>query len=131
MKSDCCDLEVIVNTSNEGTSCYVCKGCGKACDVVSETQPTEPDRWACAACGAEGLGGCEELLVHLAECEEYFRMNRYVLRLTPEQWARVRWPSEWGYDWLGMAEEELRQIIEFALQDLKPQVEDFSLKGEE
>jgi len=135
MKSKCCGENLWIKSSTDGTGFYVCAKCGEACDVVSETQPTEPDRWACAACGAEGLGGREELLLHLAECEEYFRMNRYVPRLTPDQWAKVRWPDTETSETEAyrlytntafevMCRKLCEWAINYALQDLRPEGEE-------
>jgi hypothetical protein len=32
-RSSCCGAQVRVDSGDEGTSCYVCEGCGKPCDV--------------------------------------------------------------------------------------------------
>jgi len=34
MKSNCCGANVKVSTSDEGTSCYVCLECNRACDFA-------------------------------------------------------------------------------------------------
>lgn len=31
--SNCCGASISVETADEGTSCYVCADCGKACDA--------------------------------------------------------------------------------------------------
>lgn len=90
MKSKCCNVEVMVNTSNEGTSCYVCRECKEACDIAED-----------------------------------------VPRLTPEQWARVRWPDDRALTELYHTEHDgepqgsykrmMTKAIRYALQDLKPQ----------
>jgi hypothetical protein len=35
--SNCCKCQVNVDSSDEGTSCYVCSGCKRACDLFEET----------------------------------------------------------------------------------------------
>lgn len=34
--SNCCKAQVTVDSSDEGTSCFVCSGCKKACDLFEE-----------------------------------------------------------------------------------------------
>lgn len=40
MKSNCCGADVTVPTSDEGTSCYVCLECNRACDAAAPPQET-------------------------------------------------------------------------------------------
>jgi len=35
-KSKCCNVLVIVDSGDEGTSCWVCTKCGEACDIIQE-----------------------------------------------------------------------------------------------
>lgn len=124
MKSKCCNVEVIVNTSNEGTSYYVCRECKEACDVACEPliEPKFVGRWQ----GEDSKDSLEMAL------------TAQVPRLTPEQWAKVRWP-----DWREVPDEDFHitqnvidWAINYALQDLKPEEEaiedlDKLLEGEE
>lgn len=152
MKSKCCDVDVVVFTSKERTSYYVCRECKEACDLQSRmvdletsmpgvtqlvnehfhelldtcepvTEPKFVGRWQ----GEDGKDSLEMAL------------TAQVSRLTPEQWARVRWPSEDDID-LVFGDMTLysfaRWAITYALQDLKPEEEaiedlDKLLEGEE
>lgn len=40
MISTCCGADARVESSSEGTCCYVCEACGKGCDVKPEPAPT-------------------------------------------------------------------------------------------
>jgi hypothetical protein len=38
--SNCCKCQAIVDSSDEGTNCYVCSACKKACDLFFENETT-------------------------------------------------------------------------------------------
>jgi len=138
-KSKCCNRRVDVNTSTEGTSCYVCRNCDVACDVACEPL-TEPTHWYCTACNTGNTGGYEGLTSHLEGCEKYQATKNQVPRLTPEQWAKVRWPSRdeiddqldrvracsmrFGASLDHLYEQSVEWAISYALKDLKPEGEE-------
>lgn len=47
--SSCCSAELKVSYGSEGTGCYLCSKCGKACDAkekkMSDSSPKQGEQW--------------------------------------------------------------------------------------
>lgn len=83
--SNCCKRPVIVDSSNEGTSCFVCSQCKKACDLFCEEMISlEIEVNKCWHCNriAEFIkwhkyyNPCCSSLGNFIEKEEYERLKR-------------------------------------------------------
>ena len=73
MKSNCCDATIDIWYSDEGTGCYVCTKCYKACDPKPKHHP---------GCGirkdGERLGGFCGCGANKSATKKNFSLNRKV-----------------------------------------------------